>query len=70
MKLKIEHRFMDKNTKAIYTPGEVIEFDNARAHEILADVRGLASVAPDDTEPEEKPVKKRATKKPAKKTKE
>lgn len=70
MKLLIEHRFLDKNTKQIYKPGEVIEFDNARAHEILADVRGLASVAPEDTEPEEKPAKKRVAKKPAKKSKE
>lgn len=70
MKLKIEHRFLDKNTKQIYTPGEVIEFTDDRAAEILADKRGLASVAPEDAEPEEKPAKKRAAKKPAKKTKE
>ena len=69
MKLLIEHKFRDKNTKQIYTPGEIIEFDNARVHEILADKRGLASVAPEDAEPEEKP-KKRAAKKPAKKSKE
>ena len=73
MKLKIEHRFLDKNTKQIYTPGEVIEFTDDRAAEILADERKLASVA-DDTaaadDTEEKPVKKRAAKKPAKKAKE
>lgn len=72
MKLKIEHRFLDKNTKQIYTPGEVIEFTDGRAAEILADVRKLASVADDaqaeetPAETAEKPAKKRATKKPAK----
>lgn len=69
MKLKIERKFVDKNTKAIYAAGDIVIFADDRAAEILADRRGLASVAPEDAEPEEKP-KKRATKKPAKKSKE
>ena len=71
MKLKIERKFVDKNTKAIYAAGDVIEFTDDRAAEILADGRKLASVAEDDTKAtEEKPAKKRAAKKPAKKSKE
>jgi hypothetical protein len=69
MELKIEKRFRDKHTKEIYEPGNIVEFTDTRAGEILADRRGLASVAADDAEPEEKP-KKRAAKKPAKKSKE
>lgn len=52
MKLKIEKEFNDKYTGETYVKGDVVEFEDSRAEEILADDRELAS------EFKEKPTKK------------
>ena len=57
MKLKILKQFRDKNTADIYNVGEVKEFEDARAEELLADPRKLV----------EKHVEKKTTKKTTKK---
>ncbi len=64
MKIKIEHAFMDKHTKRVYAAGDVVEFADERAKEILADDRKLASVFEENTKTEEaeKPVKRRMKK--------
>lgn len=41
MKLTILRQFQDKNTAEIYKVGDVKEFEDARAEELLADPRGL-----------------------------
>lgn len=43
MKLKIEKMFFDKYTDEKYEIGEIKEFEEARAKELLADKRGLVS---------------------------
>lgn len=62
MKLKIEKEFTDKYTGKKYKVGDVIEFEEGRAKELLSDTRELVSKV---TEEAEKP----AEKKPAKKSK-
>lgn len=42
MRLKILKKFRDKYTGEVYKINDVIEFDEARANEILADQRKLA----------------------------
>lgn len=44
MKLKIEIAFTDKNNGKNYKVGDVIEFDDARGKELLADSRKLVSL--------------------------
>jgi hypothetical protein len=41
MKLTILRQFQDKNTAEVYKAGDVKEFEDARAEELLADPRGL-----------------------------
>lgn len=53
MKLKIEKPFKDKYTGERYELAAVVEFETARAEELLNDARGLVS----------KPKAKRKTKK-------
>lgn len=43
MPLKIEIPFCDKYTGANYEAGSVVEFEKARAKELLADTRKLVS---------------------------
>lgn len=43
MKLKIEVLFKDKNNGRIYEKGEVVEFADGRAEELLSDERHLVS---------------------------
>lgn len=57
MKLKILKQFRDKNTAERHNVGEVKEFEDARAEELLADPRKLV----------EKHVEKKTTKKTTKK---
>lgn len=45
MKLKIEKDFSDKYTNAKYKVGQEIDFKEERAKELLADKRGLVSLA-------------------------
>lgn len=44
-KLKIEQMFKDKYNGALYEEGEVVEFEQARGEELLADGRKLVSLA-------------------------
>lgn len=62
MELKIKKVFKDKFTNALYKVGDVIEFEPARAEELLKDNRNLVEAVE-----EEKAEKKPAGK--AKKTK-
>lgn len=62
MKLKIEKEFTDKYTGKKYKVGDVVEFEDERAKELLSDSRELVSKAKEETE-------KPAEKKPAKKSK-
>ena len=57
MKLTILRQFQDKNTAEVYQAGDVKEFEDARAEELLADPRKLV----------EKHVEKKTTKKTTKK---
>lgn len=56
MKLRIEIKFTDKFTGKHYNIGDVKEFEEARAKELLADKRGLVS-AIETAEPVEHEIK-------------
>lgn len=43
--LKVNRKFKDKYNGTIYAEGELIEFEDDRAAELLADPRGLAEEA-------------------------
>lgn len=43
MKLKIEKEFVDKITNAKYKVGDVVEFEDDRAKELVSDFRKLVS---------------------------
>lgn len=63
MKLKIEKKFVDKNTGELYRVGDVVEFSKARGDELLADTRNLVSLA-ETIDEQPKPTKAtKATKK-------
>lgn len=62
MKLKIEKEFFDKYTDVKYTVGEEIDFEDARAAELLGDDRALVSKV-EEAEVSEAPKPKKATKK-------
>ncbi len=53
MRIKVLKPFVDKITKDEYKPGDIKEFSDERAREILADHRNLAE------EVKKKPSKKR-----------
>lgn len=55
MKLKINIKFTDKYTGDKYKDGSIVEFDDKRAEELLADKRNLVS----KVEEEKKPARKR-----------
>ena len=57
MKLKVEKKFRDKNTKELYEVGQTIEVDDERAEELLSHKAGLVSEA------KAKKVAKKPTKK-------
>lgn len=63
MKLKIEKVFTDKFTSETYAVGDVKDFEDARAKELLKDSRKLVSEVKEVKEP----VKKAASKKTSKK---
>lgn len=65
MKLKIEKVFTDKFTSETYAVGDVKDFEDARAKELLNDSRKLVSEVKEVKEVKE-PIKK-ATKKTSKK---
>lgn len=58
MKIKIEKIFKDKNTKECYEVGQIIEVDEARGKELLADPRKLVSSAEEAPKPKKSSVKK------------
>lgn len=55
MKLKIEKEFKDKFTGEKYKAGSEVEFEDARAKELLADTRRLVTEVKDESK---KPAKK------------
>jgi hypothetical protein len=55
MKLKIEKEFKDKFTGEKYEAGSEVDFEDARAKELLSDARGLVTKVKDEPK---KPVKK------------
>lgn len=68
MKVRIERTFVDKYTQERREAGSIVEFDDDRAAELLADPRNVVSAVKEEkgqepTEPEKKPVKKPAPKK-------
>lgn len=72
MKVRIERTFVDKYTQERREAGSIVEFDDDRAAELLADPRNVVSEVKEEkdqepTEPEKKPVKKPAPKKKASK---
>lgn len=72
MKVRIERTFVDKYTQERREAGSIVEFDDGRAAELLADPRNVVSEVKEEkgqepTEPEKKPVKKPAPKKKASK---
>lgn len=62
MKLEIKKQFRDKETKELYIVGDVREFDEARAEELIAHPAGLVKVVQEE-KPAEKPKKKKSPKK-------
>ncbi len=62
MKLEILKQFRDRETKELYMVGDVREFDEARAEELIAHPTGLVKVVQEE-KPAEKPKKKKAPKK-------
>lgn len=63
MKLRIEKAFTDKHTGEIYNVGDIKEFTNDRAKELLADNRNLVSAIEEAPKQEEAPAEEPKTKK-------
>ena len=70
MKVRIERTFVDKYTQERREAGSIVEFDDDRAAELLADPRNVATKIDEEGQepkkPEEKPKaapKKKAAKK-------
>ena len=68
MKVRIEKTFTDKYTGEKREAGSIVDFEDERAAELLADPRNVVSEVKEEkgqepTEPEKKPVKKPAPKK-------
>lgn len=55
MKLKIEKEFKDKFTGEKYLAGSEVDFEDARAKELLSDTRELVTKVKEETK---KPAKK------------
>lgn len=68
MKVRIERTFTDKYTKERREAGSIVEFDDKRAAELLADPRNVVSEVSEDKgqEPKKTATKPKAT--PKKKT--
>ena len=64
MKLKIKMAFTDKNTGEKYHVGDVKDFEEKRANELLADSRNIAEKV---DEPEQAPAKEKPKAKRVKK---
>ena len=62
MKLKVEVKFRDKNNGKLYNVGDVVEFSDERASELLKDSRKLVSKVKE--EKKEAEAKPKATAKP------
>lgn len=62
MKLKIEKVFTDKFTSETYAVGDVKDFEDARAKELLNDSRKLVSEVKEVKEPIKKATKKTSKK--------
>ena len=62
MKLKIEKVFTDKFTSETYSVGDVKDFEDARAKELLEDSRKLVSEVKEVKEPIKKATKKTSKK--------
>ena len=59
MKVKIEKTFVDKYTQERRGAGSIVEFDEKRAAELLADPRNVVSKVEDEGEEEpKKPAEK------------
>lgn len=63
MKIRVDVPFTDKYTDVSYSVGDVLEFDDERANELLTDVRNLVTKA---EEAEENGVVEPVTQKPPK----
>ena len=61
-KVKAKFSFVDKYTDKVYAKDEIIECEDARGKELLADKRGLVELveAPAETEAKPKTTRKRA----------
>lgn len=68
MKLKILIAFTDKYTDKSYKVGEIVEFDEKRAKELLADKRNLVVLVEEAKEAEEATVEEAEEPKPKRKT--
>ena len=58
MKVTIRHKFVDKNTKRIYRPGDVVEMTEARAAEITKALPKALYVPKAEEKPKETTAKK------------
>lgn len=68
MKVRIEKTFTDKYTGEKREAGSIVDFEDERAAELLADPRQVVSeVKEKGQEPKKKPAAKAATKKTSKK---
>ena len=63
MKVKVEKTFIDKYTKERREAGSIVEFDDDRAAELLADPREVVSTVKDEEKPKKAAPKKKAAKK-------
>lgn len=61
MKVRVEKTFIDKYTKMLQEAGSIIEVEEDRGKELLADPRKVVSKV--EEEPKKAPVKKAASKK-------
>lgn len=59
MKLKIEIAFRDKNTGDLYEKGSIVEFEDSRAEELLADKRNLVAKVKEAAPKSKKAAKKK-----------
>lgn len=63
MKVKIERTFVDKYTQERREAGSIVDFDEKRAAELLADPRHVVSAIEGEEEPKKPAAKKAAPKK-------
>ena len=58
MKVKIERTFVDKYTQEMRKAGSIVEFEDERAAELLADPRNVVSKVEEGEKEPEKPAAK------------